>query len=98
MSRLTVSASLPVIDISPWLNPREIEGPGRVSVSAALHNACLEYGFFYLDISSYVDAAQAEELLQLGREFFQLPQEEKDRYSLLDNDHARGVCYSLSYA
>ncbi|KAL7279975.1 hypothetical protein ACG7TL_006386 [Trametes sanguinea] len=80
-------ASLPIISIEPFLHP---EGPGRLSAAAALHAACSEYGFFYLDISSYVDPSEPEELLKLAREFFTLPQEEKDKISISNEDNARG--------
>ncbi|KAI9058326.1 Clavaminate synthase-like protein [Trametes sanguinea] len=80
-------ASLPIISIEPFLHP---EGHGRLSVAAALHAACSEYGFFYLDISSYVDPSEPEELTKLAREFFKLPQEEKDKISITNEDNARG--------
>ena len=53
-------ASLPIINIAPYL--RAGDTTGRLSTSAALHAACLEYGFFYLDISQYVDPGEAAEL------------------------------------
>ncbi|KAI0632094.1 Clavaminate synthase-like protein [Trametes polyzona] len=80
-------ATLPIISIEPFLQP---DAPGRLSTAAALHAACSEYGFFYLDISSYVDPAEPEELTRLAREFFALPQEEKDKISIEHEDHARG--------
>ncbi|CDO71441.1 hypothetical protein BN946_scf184909.g35 [Trametes cinnabarina] len=83
---LTLSA-LPVISIEPFLHP---DGHGRLSTAAALHSACSEYGFFYLDISSYIDPAEPEELTRLAREFFALPQDEKDRISIAHEDSARG--------
>ncbi|KAI0761969.1 hypothetical protein BD413DRAFT_586803, partial [Trametes elegans] len=80
-------ASLPIISIEPFLHPG---GHGRLSAAAALHAACSEYGFFYLDISSYVDPSEPEELTRLAREFFALPQEEKDKISITNEDNARG--------
>jgi isopenicillin N synthase-like dioxygenase len=80
--------SLPIINIAPWL--AESDGHGRLSVSAALHSACLEYGFFYLDVSSYIDPSEPEELTRLARDFFFLPQEEKDEIGLVHQDGARG--------
>jgi isopenicillin N synthase-like dioxygenase len=80
--------TLPIIDISPYLDGQDPHG--RVSVSAALHSACLDYGFFYLDISKYADPAEPEELTRLAREFFALPQNEKDKIALKNEDHARG--------
>ncbi|GJJ10155.1 hypothetical protein Clacol_004381 [Clathrus columnatus] len=62
----------------------------RKETAQAIREACINYGFFYLDISSHVDAIETEELVRLAREFFVLPQEEKDRLSLRNEDHARG--------
>ncbi|KAA1470004.1 Clavaminate synthase-like protein [Dentipellis sp. KUC8613] len=82
------AATLPVISIEPWINSHEKKG--RLSTAAAIHAACLDFGFFYLDISSYIDPSEPEDLSQLAREFFALPQEEKDKLSLGNQDHARG--------
>lgn len=80
--------SLPVINLAPWLDP---SGHGRLSSAAALHAACLNYGFFYLDISSFVDMSEPEKLTKLAREFFALSQEEKDKIGLKNQDGARGA-------
>ena len=74
-------SSLPIINIAPYLDPHN--KVGRVSVAAALHAACLEYGFFYLDLTSYVDPSEPEELTRLARQFFSLPQEEKEKIAQL---------------
>lgn len=90
-----VASALPVISIAPWLDGSDTKG--RLSTSAALHAACLEYGFFYLDISAFADPSEPEELARLAHEFFDLPQEEKDKLSLSNQDHARGaLAYSPS--
>lgn len=81
--------ALPVINLSPFIKPED--GKGRLSAAAQLHAACLEYGFFYLDISSYIDPEEPEELTRLAREFFALPEEEKDRIALRHEDRARGT-------
>ncbi|KAH9891620.1 Clavaminate synthase-like protein [Cubamyces lactineus] len=80
-------AALPVINIEPFLNPH---AHGRLSAAAALHAACAEYGFFYLDISAFADPSEPEELTRLAREFFALPQGEKDKISIAREDNARG--------
>ncbi|KAI0034630.1 Clavaminate synthase-like protein [Vararia minispora EC-137] len=80
-------ASLPVINITPWI---ESDQKGRLSTAAALHAACLDYGFFYLDISSVADPSEPKELARLAREFFALPQDQKDAISLAHQDRARG--------
>ncbi|KXN88170.1 hypothetical protein AN958_07629 [Leucoagaricus sp. SymC.cos] len=80
---------LPIIDVAPLLN--EGSSPeARKETANALHNACMNYGFFYLNIAAYVNPKEPEELARLGREFFGLPLEEKDEISLSKQDHARG--------
>ena len=87
-------STLPIIDIEPYLHPHD--GKGRVSTAAALHAACLEYGFFYLDISNYISEDEPQELARLAGEFFALPQAEKDKISLRHEDAARGeLCRSI---
>lgn len=89
------SNTLPIIDISPYLEGQDHHG--RVSVAAALHSACLEYGFFYLNIEKYIDPSVPEELTRLAREFFALPQDEKDSIALKNEDNARGqyICFTI---
>ncbi|KAG6330250.1 hypothetical protein ID866_8839 [Astraeus odoratus] len=81
---------LPIIDITPCLDSTASNSSERAAVSKALHDACVEYGFFYLDISKYAEPGEPEELARLAREFFFLPQEEKDKISLRLQDQARG--------
>ena len=82
--------TLPIIDIHPYLVSTPENQPERLAVSKALHEACRDYGFFYLKISDITSQQDAHELLELGREFFSLPQEEKDKISLRNSDKARG--------
>ena len=82
-------AALPIISVEPFLHP---DGhPGKLSTAAAFHAACSQYGFFYLDISSYADPSEPEELTRLAREFFALPPEKKDEISISNEDGARGA-------
>jgi len=83
-------SALPIIDITPFLNDDPKDAILRVTTAAAIHNACVDYGFFYLNISAYVDRSVPEHLTQLAREFFMLPQEEKDKLALKNQDNARG--------
>jgi len=84
-------SALPIIDISPWLEDDHVaHHRGRLSAAAAIHSACLEYGFFYLNISALVSPDEPEELAHLARQFWALPQEEKDQISISKQDHARG--------
>ena len=85
----TKLATLPIINVEPFLKPGD---HGRLSAAAALHAACTEYGFFYLDISTYIDPSEPEELTRLAREFFALPEEEKNRISIANEDGVRGAC------
>ncbi|KAG6820182.1 hypothetical protein H0H93_004313 [Arthromyces matolae] len=82
--------ALPIIDVAPFLNKDPNGANLRSSTATALHNACVDYGFFYLDISAYIDPSVPERLTELGREFFYLPQETKDELSLRNQDGARG--------
>jgi len=90
------SNTLPIIDIAPFLNTNNADA--RARVSAALHSACLKFGFFYLDLSSYINESEPEELVNLGREFFALPQEQKETISLRHQDYARGLLLTRSDA
>jgi len=80
--------SLPVIHIAPYLTDND--GHGRLSTSAALHAACREFGFFYLDLTGFATHEETEELGKLAREFFALPDEEKNKIHLGLQDNARG--------
>jgi isopenicillin N synthase-like dioxygenase len=88
------TSTLPIIDIAPWVNGDDHKDSDRLSAAAAIHDACLEYGFFYLDITSFVAPEEPEELSRLAHEFFGLPQEEKDKISLNKEDRARGILQS----
>jgi isopenicillin N synthase-like dioxygenase len=83
------ASTLPIIDIAPWIEGHDHKG--RLSTAAAIHAACLEYGFFYLDITSYLDPSEPQELSRLAHQFFDLPQEEKEIISLNNQDYARGA-------
>jgi isopenicillin N synthase-like dioxygenase len=80
--------ALPIIDIAPLLHN---DVHSRNITSAALHDACVKYGFFYLDISAYVSESEPQDLVELARTFFFLPQDEKDAISLANQDYARGT-------
>ncbi|KAG8692574.1 hypothetical protein FRC08_009683, partial [Ceratobasidium sp. 394] len=41
--------TLPIIDIAPYL-PGQNDPNARAATAAALHAACRDFGFFYLDI------------------------------------------------
>jgi isopenicillin N synthase-like dioxygenase len=92
-------AGLPIISITPYLldeTSRDDIQERRAATSSALHRACRDFGFFYLDISAFADPRESDELAKLGRAFFSLPQEEKDRLALKNEDYARGMCLTYS--
>ena len=82
--------SLPIIDIAPLLTSDPAHNDKRKATSAALHAACIEYGFFYLNVQAFIDPSEPEELAELGRKFFTFPQEEKDKLAMRNQDYARG--------
>jgi isopenicillin N synthase-like dioxygenase len=94
-----VEFTLPIVSIAPYLSPASDASSVKLrqETSAALHNACVNYGFFYLDISSYVGANDTDELARLAHEFFALPQAEKDSLSLKNEDQARGGFLPFSW-
>lgn len=85
---------LPIIDIAPLLNSDPCDADKRAAIASALHSACVEYGFFYLNLQAYVDPSEPEELARLAKQFFALPEEEKDKLSLKNQDSARGMSAS----
>ena len=82
--------SLPVIDLSSWLDRPNHTEEERRQVSQKLHDACLHYGFFYLKLDGFATEQEMEELANLGRAFFHLDQSEKDEIRLANEDGARG--------
>lgn len=83
------ATTLPIIDISPWLDDNATHG--RTSTSAALHAACSTYGFFYLNVSSYAKPEETDELVDLARAFFEQDQAKKKQIGLINEDGARGA-------
>jgi len=65
--------SIPIIDISPF---RKGDKPVMVESAKAIHNACLEHGFFYIENHGISQALQTE-LERLSQAFFTLPESEK---------------------
>lgn len=86
---------LPIIDITPYL-PFSIDSnapataAARLAVANALHTACRDVGFFYLDVSSFLSREEMDEVLLVGREFFARPQDEKEMIRLENSDGVRG--------
>lgn len=82
MSQIT---SLPILDLS------ELGGDAarQQAFYDKLSFAAREVGFFYL-INHGVDAALSEQVQQLSRQFFALPDEEKQQVAMLHSPHFRG--------
>lgn len=83
-------SSLPVISIAPYVQRDTHSDADRKATSDALHAACRDFGFFYLDLTSFAGKEEMEELMLLARRFFALGQDEKDRISIRNQDNARG--------
>ncbi len=85
--------SLPIIDISPFLDPNSSSSE-RLNTARALDNACRTVGFFYLSKHN-IPLTELDCILSLAHSFFALPSATKERIRLLsagaaDGDGARG--------
>ncbi|KAG9080256.1 hypothetical protein FRC06_006863, partial [Ceratobasidium sp. 370] len=81
--------TLPIIDIAPYLSGRN-DPDARTATAAALHAACRDFGFFYLDISAFIKREQTDELAELAHRFFKLSNEVKGGLHIQHQDLARG--------
>nr|AFK48835.1 unknown [Medicago truncatula] len=63
----TATLSLPIIDLS---------SPDRISTAKSIHQACVEYGFFYL-VNHGVDEDFIKQAFDQSANFFSLPIEDK---------------------
>lgn len=53
--------------------------------------SCLTYGFLFINgLDSVVSEQDMADSLRIGREFFERPQEEKERLRIREGDGARG--------
>ncbi|KAM0754922.1 Clavaminate synthase-like protein [Meredithblackwellia eburnea MCA 4105] len=82
---------LPLIDLSPFLTPSNSSDKQRTSCAEAVHNACAKFGFMYLTgFDSVVPYDQFDTPLEVAREFFLRPSEEKQAIRIRQPDGARG--------
>jgi isopenicillin N synthase-like dioxygenase len=88
-----VKLTLPIISIAPYILNTGTEQE-RLVTAKALHDACKTYGFFYLSLDGIADRHTTDKLETLARQFFALPQEQKDQISLSNQDGARGVFHT----
>ncbi|PSN73688.1 naringenin,2-oxoglutarate 3-dioxygenase [Corynespora cassiicola Philippines] len=86
--------SLPLIDISPFLDPTSTP-LSRQKTATALNAACTSYGFFYLT-GHGIPASRLSQIISLARTFFSLALEQKNKIKRYDaggpegGDGARG--------
>jgi isopenicillin N synthase-like dioxygenase len=86
--------SLPIIDISPFLDPQHASDKARITTARALDTACRSVGFFYLSKHN-IPTPELNEILSLAHAFFALPASEKEAIKMLppgvgDGDGSRG--------
>ncbi|CAG8553115.1 19782_t:CDS:2, partial [Racocetra fulgida] len=81
--------AIPVIDFSSFTDSNSVYAESdRQKVARELDIACRDVGFFYLK-GHNVPQDICERVLKLGYEFFHLPNEEKDKLSIANEDFAR---------
>jgi isopenicillin N synthase-like dioxygenase len=85
---------LPIIDLSAFLSPSSTQEELQTTAKA-INAACVNYGFFYLT-GHGIPVSKLDEVISLGRDFFELPLAEKDKIKRFDaggpegGDGARG--------
>lgn len=85
---------LPIIDISAFLDPSSTHEE-RQTTAQAINAACVNYGFFYLT-GHGIPTADLDRIIDLARQFFALPLQEKNKIKRYDaggeegGDSARG--------
>ena len=85
------SLPLPIINMAPWLPSNHTSTDReKQAVAEALHVACRDFGFFYLNLAGFATEAEMARLADLGSKFFHLPQHCKDAIGLAHSDGARG--------
>ena len=79
--------NLPIIDISAFTTNLGSQA-AKLKVARQIHEACRDDGFFYLT-GHNVPQEIIDKVLKLGYEFFHLSEEEKNKYSIANEDYAR---------
>jgi isopenicillin N synthase-like dioxygenase len=72
-----VTSSLPIIDISPFLDPSSAP-EARHQTATAINSACQEFGFFYLT-GHGIPTSTLDHIISLARQFFALPLSTKNK-------------------
>ncbi|KAL1409326.1 hypothetical protein Q8F55_003308 [Vanrija albida] len=89
---VTPTPALPIISIAPYLPATyaDYSDADRAAVAAQFHAACRDVGFLYLNVEGFLLKDDMDEVLTLGTEFFERPQEEKEKIHIGSMDGARG--------
>ncbi|KAL6707721.1 hypothetical protein ACN47E_003842 [Coniothyrium glycines] len=82
------SAGLPIVDISPFLDP-ESSRERRTETASAINAACINYGFFYLT-GHGIPLSTLDKIIDLARQFFALAPSEKHKIKRFDAGHPSG--------
>lgn len=82
--------SLPLIDLSSYYTRNSYTDNDRLAASQDIHNACRDFGFFYLKLDGFATEEEMAGLAKLARDFFHLDQAKKDEIRLANEDGARG--------
>ncbi|CAD6569203.1 MAG: hypothetical protein CYPHOPRED_003130 [Cyphobasidiales sp. Tagirdzhanova-0007] len=89
------SASLPIVDISPYLLSEFTFPPttAQLACSRSIHAACISHGFFYVQ-GLGLSASDLSSVLLAAKQFFDLPNTKKQPLSIASetngSDGARG--------
>ncbi|KAI8926858.1 hypothetical protein BC831DRAFT_454729 [Entophlyctis helioformis] len=90
--------SLPIVDVSPFVQPlpahasaeqRQEHAARKAQTARDLDSACRTFGFFYL-VGHGLSESDMAAIRSLAKEFFELPPEEKELVSIAKTDLARG--------
>ena len=85
---------LPIIDVSAFTTDSNSR-TAKLKVAKQIFEACHDVGFFYL-IGHNVPQEIIDKVLNLGYEFFHLPEDEKIKYSIANEDYARLFIYKIN--
>ena len=68
----------------------------HAKVASQIHQACRDVGFFHLKVDErFITSKEMKTVLDAGREFFVLPQEEKGKIGISKGDGSRGESPSI---
>lgn len=81
--------TLPVVDLSPFLLAST--PAARAACASAVHNACLSFGFLYINgLDSVLSQEELGGSIAVARAFFNTPSAEKQKLRIRPGDGARG--------